>query len=91
MQYVLFLASNSSDIEDKEDVVETAVKVADLNIDLVAILNEQNKAEIVPMINESYQHLNKLMNLEEVEEIVSKRVDSYEKWLLEFLNSAVKQ
>ena len=91
MQYVLFLASNSSDVEDKDDVIETAVKVADLNIDLAAILNEQNRAEIVPMINENYQHLNKLMKLKEVEEMVSKRIDAYEKWLLEFLNSTIKQ
>ncbi len=68
MQYVLFLASNSSDVEDKDDVIETAVKVADLNIDLVAILNVENKAEIVLVINKNYQHLNKLMNREEVEE-----------------------
>ncbi len=78
------------DVEDKEDVIETAIKMANLNIDLAAILNVENKVEIVPTINENYQYLNTLVQLEEVEEIVSKRVDAYEKWLLEFLNSAVK-
>ncbi len=78
------------DVEDKEDVIETAIKMANLNIDLAAILNVENKVEIVPTINENYQYLNTLVQLEEVEKIVSKRVDAYEKWLLEFLNSTVK-